>query len=166
MVEAWPFVGRDEQLRFIAAAYRDASVSGVVVVGDAGFGKTRLAREAMARLAAPGRRIEWVTATRSAAVIPLGAVSQLLPPGCPDDGGLAAFLHAVRHFAADGGRRMVLAVDDAHLPHHSSWPAPAGAAWRGPPSSLGARLLPRMRTVVLVLTDCPPGHAPTRSEDP
>jgi hypothetical protein len=114
-VDAWPFVGRDEQLRFIAAGYRDASVSGVVVVGDAGFGKTRLAREALARLAALGRRTEWVTATRSAAAIPLGAVSHLLPPECPDDGGLAAFLHAVRHFAADGGRRMVLAVDDAHL---------------------------------------------------
>jgi hypothetical protein len=114
-VDAWPFVGRDEQLRFIAAGYHDASVSGVVVVGDAGFGKTRLAREALARLAALGRRTEWVTATRSAAAIPLGAVSHLLPPECPDDGGLAAFLHAVRHFAADGGRRMVLAVDDAHL---------------------------------------------------
>jgi len=81
-VDAWPFVGRDEQLRFIAAGYHDASVSGVVVVGDAGFGKTRLAREALARLAALGRRTEWVTATRSAAAIPLGAVSHLLPPEC------------------------------------------------------------------------------------
>jgi len=49
-VRAWPFVGRDEQLRFIAATYREASVSGVVIVGDAGVGKTRLAREALARL--------------------------------------------------------------------------------------------------------------------
>jgi len=102
-------------LRSIAATYREASVSGVVIVGDAGVGKTRLAREALARLAAPGRCAEWVTATRSAAVIPLGAVSHLLPPNCPDDGGLAAFLHAARHFTASGGRRMVLAVDDAHL---------------------------------------------------
>src|SRR6266508_2360029 len=114
-VRAWPFVGRDEELRSIAATYREASVSGVVIVGDAGVGKTRLAREALARLAAPGRCAEWVTATRSAAVIPLGAVSHLLPPNCPDDGGLAAFLHAARHFTASGGRRMVLAVDDAHL---------------------------------------------------
>ena len=114
-MRAWPFVGRDEQLRFIAATYREASVSGVVIVGDAGVGKTRLAREALARLTAPGRRIEWVTATRSAAAIPLGAVSRLLPPECPDDGGLGAFLHVARHFTANGGRRMVLAVDDAHL---------------------------------------------------
>src|SRR6266498_2709193 len=114
-VRAWPFVGRDEELRSIAATYREASVSGVVIVGDAGVGMTRLAREALARLAAPGRCAEWVTATRSAAVIPLGAVSHLLPPNCPDDGGLAAFLHAARHFTASGGRRMVLAVDDAHL---------------------------------------------------
>jgi DNA-binding CsgD family transcriptional regulator len=113
-VRTWPFVGRDEELRFIAAACREAGSSGVVVAGDAGVGKTRLAREASARLA-PGRRVEWATATRSAAAIPLGAVSHLLPPDCPDDGGLAAFLHAARHFTADGGRRMVLAVDDAHL---------------------------------------------------
>src|SRR5215470_18322400 len=114
-VETWPFVGRDEELRFIAAANREAGVSGVVVVGDAGVGKTRLAREALARLAAPGRRVEWVRATRSAAAIPLGAVSHLLPPDCPDDGGLGAFLRAVRHFSANGGRRIVLGVDDAHL---------------------------------------------------
>lgn len=113
-MRAWPFVGRDEELRSIAATYRDASASGVVIVGDAGVGKTRLAREALARLGAPGRRTEWVTATRSAAAIPLGAVSHLLPPDCPDDGGLGAFLHATRHFTA-GGRRVVLVVDDAHL---------------------------------------------------
>jgi len=119
-VEAWPFVGRDEELRFIAAACRETGVSGVVVVGDAGVGKTRLAREALTRLAAPGRRVEWVRATRSAAAIPLGAVSHLLPPDCPDDGGLGAFLRAVRHFSANSGRRIVLAVDDAHLLDHPS----------------------------------------------
>jgi DNA-binding CsgD family transcriptional regulator len=103
-------------LRSIAAAYREAGVSGVVIVGDIGVGKTRLAREALARLAAPGRRVEWVTATRSAAAIPLGAVSHLLPADSPNDDGLAAFLHAARHFTTnDGGRRIVLAVDDAHL---------------------------------------------------
>jgi hypothetical protein len=114
-VRAWPFVGRDEELRSIAAAYREASASGVVIAGDAGVGKTRLAHEALARLAAPGRRVEWVTATRSAAAVPLGAVSHLLPPDCPDDGGLGAFLYAARHFTANGGQRIVLAIDDAHL---------------------------------------------------
>src|SRR6266511_3726872 len=69
-VRAWPFVGRDEELRSIAATYREASVSGVVIVGDAGVGKTRLAREALARLAAPGRGAAWVTATRICSMIP------------------------------------------------------------------------------------------------
>lgn len=110
----WPFVGRDEELRFIAASHHDEGSGGVVIVGDAGVGKTRLAREALGRLAAPDRRTEWVTATRSAAALPLGAVSHLLPPDRAGDGGLAAFLDVARQFAADG-RRIVLAVDDAHL---------------------------------------------------
>jgi DNA-binding CsgD family transcriptional regulator len=113
-VRAWPFVGRDEELRSIVATHRAPSGCGIVIVGDAGVGKTRLAREALARLAAAGRRTEWVTATRSAAAIPFGAISHLLPLDCPDDSGLGAFLHAARHFTANG-QRIVLAVDDAHL---------------------------------------------------
>ena len=41
---AWPLTGRDEELAAIQRAIGGAEVSGVVIAGAAGVGKTRLAR--------------------------------------------------------------------------------------------------------------------------
>ena len=41
----WPLVGRDGELGFVGELLSDGSVSGVVVAGAAGVGKTRLAAE-------------------------------------------------------------------------------------------------------------------------
>jgi hypothetical protein len=83
----------------------------------AGVGKTRLASEALARARRTGRQTAWVGATRSAASIPFGAVSHLLPAGEHFD--LERW--EVLRWAADelarraGPDRLVLGVDDAHL---------------------------------------------------
>ena len=76
---AWPLVGRDRELAEIAAARADGGCHGVVVVADAGVGKSRLAREAQATAQREGAFVEWVQATRSAATVPLAAVADLVP---------------------------------------------------------------------------------------
>ena len=114
---SWPLVGRRVELEALAGIVGDDRVGGVVLAGAAGVGKSRLAREALARAVAAGQDAEWVAATRAAASIPFGAVSHLLPPAerLGDDR-----LDTLRRAAAlladrGGGRPLVLAVDDAHL---------------------------------------------------
>jgi len=113
----WPLVGRQVELEALVADVRDARGRGVVLAGAAGVGKTRVAREALARVQAAGSDVEWVAATRAAASIPFGAVSHLLPAaeGLGDDR-----LDTLRRAAAliaeqNRGRPLVLGVDDAHL---------------------------------------------------
>ena len=77
---SWPLVGRQAELEALVADISEAR-GGVVLAGAAGVGKTRLAREALVRVRAVGRDVEWVAATRAAASIPFGAVSHLLPAG-------------------------------------------------------------------------------------
>ena len=44
-IGAWPFRGRDEELDVIHAAIGPGGLGSVVVLGQAGVGKTRLLRE-------------------------------------------------------------------------------------------------------------------------
>jgi DNA-binding NarL/FixJ family response regulator len=114
---AWPLVGREEELAAVKVAMDDASVSGVVLAGTAGVGKTRLAREAIGLARAAGLTTRWAVATQAASAIPFGALAQLLPDlgrHAPDQ---AQLLHrAARALREQAGpRRLVLGVDDAHL---------------------------------------------------
>jgi DNA-binding CsgD family transcriptional regulator len=113
----WPLIGRQAELEALAAVLGEGNAGGVVLAGAAGVGKTRLAREALASAEAAGRDVEWLAATRAAASIPFGAVSQLLPKveRLGDD-----LLDTLRRAAAllaerSRGRPLVLGVDDAHL---------------------------------------------------
>jgi DNA-binding CsgD family transcriptional regulator len=102
----WSFVGREPELERVVAAL--AGGRGVVLVGDAGVGKTRLLAEAIERSEAAGRRVVTVRATRSSGSMPLGAFAPLLPVG--DE---AASLSGARD-AILAREPAVLAVDDAH----------------------------------------------------
>jgi DNA-binding CsgD family transcriptional regulator len=113
---AWPLVGRRAELQAIERDLLDPA-GGVVLAGVAGVGKTRLAREALAQARRAGRETAWVGATRSAASIPFGAVSHLLPAGEHVD---AERWEVLRWTADELARRaspdrLVLGVDDAHL---------------------------------------------------
>src|SRR5207244_2921737 len=66
--------------------------AGVIVSGEAGVGKTRLAAEAVRAAEAAGCATFRVTATRAAATIPFGAFAQLLPPPSTLPAGQPAFL--------------------------------------------------------------------------
>jgi DNA-binding CsgD family transcriptional regulator len=114
----WPLVGRWEEVELVDAALRSDQVRGVVIAGVAGVGKSRLAAECAARAEARGLAVERVFATRASASIPFGAVAHLLPPTMPGTAQdrLGLVRSAVDHLARRaGGRRTVLAVDDAHL---------------------------------------------------
>jgi type II secretory pathway predicted ATPase ExeA len=112
----WRLVGRERELEAVLAAYANGE-NGIVLTGAGGVGKTRFAREALARLAPEPGRVEWVTATRAAAAIDFGAVSHLLPAGVWTVDRLTILRRLAGHFRAirDESGRPVVVVDDAHL---------------------------------------------------
>jgi DNA-binding CsgD family transcriptional regulator/predicted DNA-binding protein (UPF0251 family) len=128
--QEWPLVGRDEELVAVVRALPsgDSSVvsgrgrgSGVVLVGAAGVGKTRLAREALSVTSARGAACRWVVGTVSARALPLGAFAHLLPPGAgavASGPGLRQVSDWLQEEASRSG--LVLGVDDAHLLDDSS----------------------------------------------
>ncbi|HJY96760.1 MAG TPA: hypothetical protein VJ371_17545, partial [Streptosporangiaceae bacterium] len=93
----WPLTGRSAELSMIEAALSAGTAGGIVLAGGPGVGRTRLAREAVLRAAETGRDTDWVAATRSAAVVPFGALWHLLA-GAPRSG--ASPLELLRQTAA------------------------------------------------------------------
>jgi len=116
-VDDWPLVGRARELARVNAALTRPAGSGVLLAGPSGVGKSRLAGECLRRAADHGFHVEHVRATRSSSQIPLGASAPLLPFDNTGEvagdvlRGVAAAIGATR----DDGRRLLLAVDDAHL---------------------------------------------------
>ncbi|GLX10729.1 helix-turn-helix transcriptional regulator [Microbispora sp. NBRC 16548] len=98
--DRWPFCGRAEELETVRTAVRGVR-RGVVVAGEAGVGRSRLAAEAVAGLAHV-----WVTGTRGGATLRFGAFAHLLPGSAADS--LSRAVEALRWVR-------VLVVDDAHL---------------------------------------------------
>jgi DNA-binding CsgD family transcriptional regulator len=105
----WPLCGRDAEVELVRAALAEtATGAGVVIVGPAGVGKTRLAQEAVAGL---GRRpVHLLVGTPAAQAIPLAPLLDVLPDvGASPEEGIG------RARTRLGGRRprLVLLVDDA-----------------------------------------------------
>lgn len=111
----WPFVGRELELARVSSALRRPEAAGVLLSGQAGVGKTRLATECASIAERVGFRCARVLATRAAAGVPLGALSALLP----SDAGLpfrrGNWLGAAADAVAGGHAPLLLVVDDAHL---------------------------------------------------
>jgi DNA-binding NarL/FixJ family response regulator len=113
---AWPLIGRDRELEAIAAARASPGCRGVVLVADAGVGKSRLAREAQDAAERDGAMVAWVQATRSASAIPLAAVADLAPDGVRSDDVLELMRRCGEELRdRAGSRQVVMGVDDAHL---------------------------------------------------
>ena len=120
-MSSWRFVGRTGELaRLVSAA--ETGGRGIFFSGAAGVGKSRLLREGSAALP-PERFALWsASATLATSGLPFGGLAQVLPadqpPNLPAAGVLRWALDTLHRQAA--GRRIVLAVDDAHLLDASS----------------------------------------------
>src|SRR6478752_5637069 len=110
MANNWPVVARDNEYATIQSALVDLQgVCGIVLVGDAGVGKTTLARLVTQSLPT---RVQWVAGTESARSIPLGVFAHLVGTATSRDP--VAFLAAARETILSEGHS-VIGVDDAHL---------------------------------------------------
>ena len=108
-------VGRQDQIRVIEDAVAASDVSGAIIHGAAGVGKSRLAAEMIASAASRGWRTGTATASAAAAAAPLGALAHLLPREVVDVRADPVTLFATVAAAFGGGagdRRLVLLVDD------------------------------------------------------
>ena len=111
---SWPLVGRTGEMRTIEAAISASALSGILVCGPAGVGKTRIAREALSAAATQGCETRWTVGTPSARAIPLGAFTAWAPSGVTDTVQLMrGVIESLT--AAPSGAQVVLGVDDVHL---------------------------------------------------
>jgi DNA-binding CsgD family transcriptional regulator/tetratricopeptide (TPR) repeat protein len=110
-----PLAGRDGELSTIRRALSGASKnSGVVIAGAAGVGKTRLAREVLARAESAGERTNWIVGTESARALPLGAFTALISDAIADP--MPNVRHLINSLVAQQRQgRILIGVDDAHL---------------------------------------------------
>ncbi len=109
----WHLAGRDDELaRCVEVLDRGR---GLLLVGPAGVGKSRLAAELGALRADAGHLVEHLTGSPAGADLPLAAVAPLLPSDLAAAGVpvLVLLRRAVQERAE--GRPVTLVVDDAHL---------------------------------------------------
>ncbi|TQN43269.1 regulatory LuxR family protein [Blastococcus colisei] len=112
----WALVGRDAACAAIASALEDEPPRSLVIVGPAGVGRTRLAREALSLAQRAGQPTRWARGTGAAAFVPLGALAHLLATIDVSSDALVLLQRAAHAIAGDGsGPVPVLGVDDVHL---------------------------------------------------
>lgn len=116
-MDEWTLRGREDVLARVQAVIdpdRSGPPFGALLVGEAGVGKSRIAREVAAAAATSGCRVELVAATHALRRVPMAAVAHLLPDGLPPTAQLLQT--AVSMLAARrGGSPTLLVVDDVHL---------------------------------------------------
>lgn len=111
---AWPLTGRLEEARLIDAALTSADLSGIVIHGAAGVGKSRIAREALAAVASRGYETRWAVGTSSARGLPLATFARWV--GTADADSVALVGRVIEAMTAtSNGQPVVVGVDDAHL---------------------------------------------------
>ena len=111
MSAAAPWIDRRQEFAAIREALTTSGdVAGAVLIGDAGVGKTTLARTVVNSL--DGTKVRWVVGTESARSVPLGAFADLIVPSALQDP--VTFFSAARNSLVSEGP-LVLGVDDAHL---------------------------------------------------
>ena len=111
---SWPLTGRSGEMGAIEAAILAAHVSGIVVGGTAGVGKSRIAREALSGAVSRGCEGRWAVGTSSARTLPLGAFTAWAQTGVTDTVQLVrGVIESLT--VAPAGTTVVVVVDDAHL---------------------------------------------------
>ncbi|MCV7363998.1 ATP-binding protein, partial [Mycolicibacterium neworleansense] len=111
---AWPLTGRLEETRLIDAALASAELSGIVIYGTAGVGKSRIAREALSTADAGGLETRWAVGTSAARALPLGTFARWV--GTSDADSVALVGRVIDGLtSAANGQPVLVCVDDAHL---------------------------------------------------
>jgi DNA-binding CsgD family transcriptional regulator len=110
---SWPLIGRTAEMRAIEAAISASAVSGILICGAAGVGKSRIAREALSAAASQGCETRWTVGTSSAREVPLGAFTAWAPSGVTDT--FQLLRGVIDSLTAGPSAGVVLGVDDAHL---------------------------------------------------
>lgn len=111
---AWPLTGRLEESRLIDAALASTELSGIVIYGSAGVGKSRIAREALAVAGADGYETRWTVGTSAAQGLPLGTFARWVGTSDADSVALVGRVIDGLIVTSDG-RPVLVCVDDAHL---------------------------------------------------
>src|SRR5579863_2352111 len=112
MAGRWPLIGRKDELA--QAEKIIASGVGVLLLGEAGIGKTALARGLAERAVAVGVAVIHVSGRAVSSGAPFEAFADALGPGLPGQQVTAAEV-AARVRAAAAGARLMLVVDDIDL---------------------------------------------------
>jgi DNA-binding CsgD family transcriptional regulator len=102
-------------MRTIEAAISASAVSGILVCGAEGVGKSRIAREALAAVASQGCETRWTVGTSPGRTIPLGAFTAWAPSGVTDTVQLLRGVIESLTTASPSAANVVLGVDDVHL---------------------------------------------------
>ena len=114
--DRWPLVGREAVLDHVAKVLGQPERAGVVLVGPAGVGKTRLALECRDIGERTGFATAVVMASHAHEGVPFGALARILPPIDQAAERGVAMLQQAREALEEmaGDRPLLLVVDDAH----------------------------------------------------
>ncbi|HEX4724661.1 MAG TPA: AAA family ATPase, partial [Pseudonocardiaceae bacterium] len=110
--QTWPLVGRGAEKAAFDELLADPNGRGIVLCGQEGVGKSRLAEEFLYRAEQAGYLPGRAVATSAAAAVPLGAIAHLLPDDIDFTNPGAAFAAIADALSR---HRRILLVDDAHL---------------------------------------------------
>ncbi len=109
----WPLTGRSEEMRLIEGAIFASGISGIVICGAAGVGKSRIAREALTSASSKGCATHWASGTAPARGVPLGAFAAWTGSGVTDT--LQLVTGVIDSLTTASARTTVVGVDDANL---------------------------------------------------
>lgn len=109
MPHGWQLLDRPAEFDAVRSALTGADSYGAVLVGDAGVGKTTLARMVTESVRS---EVHWVASTKSSRSIPLGVFAHLVGSSTSRDA--TALLACARESLVAQGNSIV-GVDDAHL---------------------------------------------------
>jgi DNA-binding CsgD family transcriptional regulator/energy-coupling factor transporter ATP-binding protein EcfA2 len=113
LAAGWPIVARDDELRrAMAALDASAEVSGVALVGEAGVGKSTLARTLAKILGSQQQTVRFVLGTEAGRAVPLGAFHRLVAVDAAYE---PSVMLAAAHRTLEQEEGRVVVVDDAQL---------------------------------------------------